>query len=113
FDGSPGRTRQGRYLGVERGGAAPKREERDAEVVQLRQPCVGRELRVEDEVARALAVALLPKRNEAQHLVCFLALAEIRVRIAEDLALRVLCEEGQDGLSALTATRHVVFLDER
>ena len=61
----------------------------------------------------SLTVPLLPEVHEPKDLIRFLALAEIRVRIAEELAVGILSEEGQDSLPSLAPARDIVFLDER
>lgn len=93
--------------------APPEGDERDAEIVQLAEILVRGELGVEDEVARALTCPRLPELDEPQHFLALLPLAEVGVGIAEHLAVRILREEGQDGLPALAATRDVVLLDKR
>jgi hypothetical protein len=52
---------------------------------------------------RRAAVLARPERNEAEDLVGLLALADVGVRIAEDLAVGILRQESQDARLA-TAT---------
>ena len=73
---------------------------------------VGGQLGVEDQFLGQLAGALLPELDESQDLVVLLVLAELGVGVAEDAAVGVLGEEGQDALLTATALGDVVFLDQ-
>lgn len=112
FDLPPGRPRSRRHFGEQFGESWAEGNEGDGLLGKLPEVGIGGELRVEDEVARSFAVALLLEVHESQYLIRFLPLPEIRVGVAEQLAFSVLSEEGQDGLASLAAARHVVLLDE-
>ena len=112
LDALPGRSGHGRHLGVERRRAPAQRDEGDAQLVELGEVCVGCELGIEHQVARALAVFFLPELDEPQDLVSLLALSQIGIGVAEDLAFGVLREEGEYGFAPLAAARHVVLLYE-
>src|SRR3990167_3230437 len=111
-DGPPGSSGRGRHLGVQRRGPPTERDEDDAQRVELGEVCVGGELGIEDQVARALPVFLFPELDEPQDLVSLLSFSQIGIRVAENLAFRVLREEGEHGLAPLASAGHVVLLDE-
>jgi hypothetical protein len=54
---------------------------------------VGRQLGIEDQMAGKLAVSALPKIDELEDLVSFLAFAQIRIGVAEDVAAGILSDD--------------------
>ena len=75
-------------------------------MVETIEAIVGGELGIEDEMVRLCAVASLPEVDEAEDLVGLLALSDVGVGVAEDLAVGVLGEEGEDaGLSSAAPDR--------
>jgi hypothetical protein len=68
----------------------------DAGGIEPVEPRVGGPLGVEDEVLRHLAVLALPKVDEAEDFIGFLALANVGVGIAEHLGLGILGQEDQN-----------------
>ena len=64
-------------------------------------------------MARSFTVPLLPEGDEAQDLVGLLALAQIGIGVAEDLAGGVLREKGQHRLTSLAAAGNVVLFHDR
>jgi len=109
----PGRGRQGGELAEELGGAAAQRDEGDAQVVEAAEVAVRRQPRVEDEVARIIAVVLLPERDELEDLLGLLPLAQIGVGVAEGPPLGVLREKGEHARLAAAARRDVMALHLR
>ena len=51
---------------------------------------------IENEVLRWFAVLPGPELDKTEYLVSFLTFADISVGIAEDMAVGILCQEGED-----------------
>ena len=64
---------------------------------------IGGELGVEDQMLRRLAMLTRPKPDEAEDLLGLFALADIGVRIAEDLAIGILGQEGENARLSATS----------
>src|ERR1700682_4888180 len=64
-------------------------------------------------MAGCFPVLLPPELDEAEDFVGFFSLAQVGIGVAEHLALRVLGEEGQDGLAPLAAAGGVMLFHER
>src|SRR5204863_1438789 len=92
--------------------ASSQRKESDAQLVELRQIRVRRELGIEDEMARLFTVVLLPEAYEPKYFIRFFALSQVGVRVAEHLTFGVLREERQDCFPPLAPPWDVVLLDE-
>ncbi len=74
---------------------------------------VGRELGVEDHVARRAAVVGGPEVDEAENLFHLLALADVGVGVAEHLAVGILGEEREDARLATTSLSQIMGFDHR
>src|SRR5437660_10700791 len=59
-------------------------------------------------MAGELAASALPKINELENLLIFLAFAQIRIGVAEDVAAGILSEKDQHAGLAAAAARHIV-----
>ena len=113
IDGAPGGGGQVMDLLEQSRGAAAQGDESDVVVVEAVEVSVGCELGIEDQMLRRSAVLALPERDEAEDLVGLLAFAEIGVGVAEDVAVGVLGEEGENAGLAAAALGEVVGLDLR
>src|ERR1700730_1480046 len=112
-DGAPSRWWQVVDFGEQARRAPAQGKEDDAGRIEPIEPLVGGELGVEDEVLRRLAILALPEVDEAENLICLLALANIGVRVAEHLTVGILGQEGEDAGLATTALGQIVGFDER
>jgi hypothetical protein len=93
--------------------AAPERDEGDPELVEAAEVSIGRQARVEDEVAGIVPVVFLPEGDKAEDLLGLLSLAKIRVGVAECPTLGVLREKGEHTRLPAAPRRHVVPLHLR
>src|SRR3984893_10627935 len=74
---------------------------------------IGGELGVEDQVLRHAAALALPECDEAKDLLGLVALADVGIGVAEDLAVGVLGQEGENAGLAAAALGQIVRFDER
>ena len=61
---------------------------------------------------RDAAVLALPEVDEAEHLISFLTLPDVGVRVAEHMAVGILSQEGEDAGLPATSLRQIMGLDE-
>src|SRR6202521_5984386 len=93
--------RQAVDLGKQFWRASAQGEEGDACRIEPIEAFVGGELGVEDQMLRHAAMLALPECDEAKDLLGLVALADVGVGVAEDLAVGVLGQEGKNaGLAA-------------
>ena len=101
MNGTPCGGRQIVNLGKEARRTPPQGDEDDAVLVEAIEPIIRRELGIEHQVLGHSAILTLPECDEAENLVGFLALTNIGIRVAEDLSVGILGEEGENaGLAA-------------
>jgi hypothetical protein len=112
-DGTPWRGRQVVDLGEQLGCAPARGEEGDASGIEPIEALVGGELRIEDQMLRRTAVLALPERDEAKDLFGFFTLADVGIGVAEDLAVGVLGQEGENAGLATAAFGQIMGLDQR
>src|SRR6516165_2109873 len=61
---------------------------------------------------RRASVVACPEVDEAKHLVCLFAFADVGIRVAEDLTVGILRQEGQDARLATAAFAEIMGLHE-
>ena len=86
-DGAPGGWGQPVDVGEQALGASAQGHEGDPGGVEPVEPLVGGELGIENEMLRDAAVLALPEVDEAEHLISFLTLPDVGVRVAEHMAV--------------------------
>ena len=79
LDRPPRRAGQGRARRQQCRGSTSEGDEGYAQGVELGQIPIGRELGIEDQMARPCAVLLLPEGDEAQDIIGLLALPEVAI----------------------------------
>ena len=94
--GAPGGRRQVADLGEEFARASAQGHEDDALLVEPIELRIVGEPRVEDKMLGQAAMPTFPELDEAEDLLGLLTLADISVRVAKDLAVGVLGQEGEN-----------------
>src|SRR5437667_422382 len=98
LDSAPRGPRDEGDLRAQLGGTAAQGDERDPQGTQPPQVAVGRQAGIEDQVPGPVPVGARPEVNKAEDLVRLVAFAEIRIDVAERVAVGVLGQEGEYAL---------------
>ena len=110
---SPGRDGEVADLGEDLRGATSQGDEGHAHGVEAGEPGVGGQARIEHHMRGERAMGALPEVEEAEHRLGLLALAQVRIGVAERAGVGILCEEDEDARLAPAAFGHIVALDAR
>src|SRR6516225_3325062 len=95
------------------GRALSQGDEANAQAMQARQPVLGGQAAVKDQVTRVLAVSLFPEGDEAEDFFLLFPLPDIAVGVAEGLSLGILRQEDQNTGLTPTPRRHIMALHDR
>ena len=108
FDDLPSRTWQQDDLLQQFGRPSSQRKESNLHTVQTGQVGVGRQTRIEHQVAWVVAAHAFPELQESENLIRFLSFPNVGIGIAESSPVGILRQKHQDAGLAPAACRHVM-----